>query len=153
MAGFAASSGTICAGSLHAIFELFLVRVGVTTGTGQFIPVICNRLWFEAVALFVAVAARDCHVAARKDESRLFVARQRESGRSITLQIVTAITGIEVGRVGELSRMFVTMAVGATLELDFEQGVFSLGNVAARALHHGVSTLQGIRRRRMLLHF
>lgn len=152
MAGFAASRCSIGAGSLHTVFELSLVRIGMAAGTGQFIPMICNRLWFEAVALLVAIAARDCHVAARKGESGFLMTRQRKGGWPIRLQIVAALTGVEVRCSGKLSRMFVTVAVSAALELDFELRILAPGNVAAGALHDGVSTLQGIRRSAMVFY-
>ena len=118
MAGFAARSLTVRAALLHTILELSLVRIDVATGAGEFIPVIRNCLWFEALALLVTIAARDCHVAAGKDESGLLVTRQGKCRRSIPLQIVATLTAVEVWRSGKLPRMFITMAIGAALKFD-----------------------------------
>lgn len=80
------------------------------------------------------------------------MACQGKRRRFVSLQIVATLTAIEVRRGGKLSRVLVGMAVGAALELDFEQSVCAVGNVAPGARHHGVSALQGIRRRGVVLH-
>lgn len=152
MAGFAAHSLAIRANLLHSNLELSLVRIGMAVGAGQFIPVIRDRLWFEATALLVAIGARDCHVAAGKDESGFLVARQRKGGWPIALQIVTALTGVEVRCSSKLSGVFIIMAVSAALELYLKQSFFALGNMTARALHRAVSTLKGIRRSGVVLY-
>ena len=63
MAGFAAEGGAISARFPHALLELPFVWIGMATSAGKFVPVIDHSgLWLESVALFVAIAARDCHV-------------------------------------------------------------------------------------------
>lgn len=47
--------------------------------------------------------------------------------------------------------MLVHVAIGTVLELDLEERVFTLGNVATRALHRRMSALQGIGRGRVIL--
>lgn len=75
MAGLAARSLTVRADLLHSILELSLMRIDVATGAGEFIPVIRHGFWPEAIAFLVTIAARDCHVAADKDESGVLVTR------------------------------------------------------------------------------
>lgn len=145
MAGFAASRSTICAGLLHSFFELPFVRIEMATRTRQLVPVICDCLRFKAIALFVAIAAGNCHVPACQNEFRRFVLRQGECRRFVSLQVVTALTTIEVWGRGKLSRVFVGMAVGTVLKFDFEERVFALGNMASGTLHVCVSALEGIR--------
>jgi hypothetical protein len=62
----------------------------------------------------------------------------------VSLQVVATLTTIEVWGRLKLSRMLVGVAVGTALELDLEQCVFALGDVAPRALDHGVAPFQGI---------
>jgi hypothetical protein len=152
MAGFAADSGAIRAGLLHSLFELPSVRIGMATRTKEFIPVVRNRLGLKAIAWFVTIAAGDCHVAPGQNELGLFVPSQRERGWFVSLQVVASLTTVEVGGGGKLSRMLVGVAVSTALELDLEQRVFTLGDVAARALHHGVTQFEGISRCGMVLH-
>ena len=63
---------------LHALCELPLVRILVTTRAGQIIPTIQrNRLWPQVRgAGLVTVAARNRDVAARQQEMSFFVPRQ-----------------------------------------------------------------------------
>jgi hypothetical protein len=75
MTGFAAGHGTILAVLLHSYFELSVVRIQMATRTGQFIPVVRNLPRFQAITLFVAVAARNSHVATSQNEPGRFVAR------------------------------------------------------------------------------
>lgn len=144
MAGFAASRSAIRAGLLHSFLELSFVWVEMTTHTRELTPVVRDCLWFEAIALFVAIGTWDRHVPASQNEFRGFVARQRECGRLVPLQVVAALTTIEVWGSCKLSRMFVSMAVGTALKLDLEERVLALGNVASRTLHGCVSALQRI---------
>jgi hypothetical protein len=124
----------------------------MATRTRQLIPVIRNRLRFEGIALFVAIAAGNCHVPACQNEFRRFVLRQSECRRFVSLQVVAALTAIEVRGSGKLSRMFVGMAVGTALKLDFEERVFAFRNVASRTLHLGVSALEWIGRSGVILY-
>lgn len=80
------------------------------------------------------------------------MACQGKRGWLVSLQIVAPLTAIEVWRGRKLSRVLVGVAVSAALELDFEQSVCALGDVAPGARHHGVSALQGIRRRGVVFH-
>jgi len=70
----------------------------------------------------------------------------------VSLQVVATLTTIEVWGRLKLSRMLVGVAVGAALELDLEQCVFALGDVAPRALDHGVAPFQGIGRCGVVFH-
>jgi hypothetical protein len=44
-------------------------------------------------------------------------------------RLLAAITAVEIWGGGKLPGVFVSMAVGAALELDLEQGVFALRDV------------------------
>ena len=57
---------------------------------------------------------------------------------------MAALAAVEVRGSRKLSRMFVHVAVGAALEPDLEERVFTLGDVAPGTLHPGVSALQGL---------
>ena len=83
-------------------------------------------------------------MAAGQNELGLFVLCQRECRRFVPLQIVAAITTVEIRSGGELSCMLVGVAVRTALELDLEQRIFPVGSVASRAEHCGMSALQGI---------
>jgi hypothetical protein len=144
MAGFTANRSAVQASLLHLILELSSVRIHVASCTRELIPVVCNRFRLKSIAFFVAISAWNRHVAASQDELGRFVSYQRKRGRFIPLQVMAALTAVEVWRRSKLSRMLVGMAVGATLELDLELCVFAFRDVASGALHHGVSALQRI---------
>lgn len=146
MAGLAAGRHAIGPGLQHTILELPLMRIGVATGAGEFAPVIFRSFGLKSIARLVAISARHRQVSVAQREPGLLVTRQRESGGSIALQVVTPVTAVEIWRGGELPRMLVGMAVGAALELDLEPRVLAFGDVTPRTWHHGVSTLQRIRR-------
>lgn len=129
----------------HSCLELALVWIGMATGAAQVLPVIDHAgVGLKVFRLFVAVTARNRYVSARKREMRFFVPGQRKRGRLVALEIVAAIAGVEIGGGRELRSVFITVAVGATLELDLEQRVLAFWNVALRALQSGVPALQGI---------
>lgn len=152
MAGFAASRSTIRASLLHSFFELAFVRIEMATCTRQLVPVVHDCLRFKAIALFVAIAAGDCRVPASQNEFRRLVLRKGKCRRFVSLQVVAALTSIQVRGSGKLSRMFVGMAIGTALKLDFEESVFAFRNVASRTLHLGVSALKWIGRGDVILY-
>ena len=59
-------------------------------------------------------------MAARQQEPGLLVLRQAEGGRLVSLEIVAAVTCVEVGCRGKLPRMLIGVTVRTALELDFE---------------------------------
>ncbi len=145
MARFAASACPVSPRLPHPFFELALVRVGVATGATQARPVVDHsRLRLELRRFLVAVGAGHRDVPSGKDEMRLLVPRQRECRRLVGFQIVTAVAGVEIRRCRKLRRMFVSVAIGATLELYLEQRLLALGKVTQLALHPRVPTLQRI---------
>ena len=111
-----------------------------------------SRLGLELGRFLVAIGAWHRNVAAGKHEARLLVPGQAEGGWPVSLQIVAAIAGIEVWCRGKLPGMFVGVTVGAALELDPEERLFSFGNVALGALQARMTALQWIRAQSMLFH-
>lgn len=146
MTRFATSHASVLASLLHPLLELTRVRIGVAAGAAQVLPVINNgRLGMKLGRLLVTVGTWHRHVPARKHKMCLLVLGQAKRGGFVSLKIVAAVAGIEVRRGGKLFRVTVAVAIGATLELDLEQRVPAFGNVALRALHGRVFTLQRIR--------
>ena len=80
------------------------------------------------------------------------VPRQGEGGWAESLQVMATITSVEVRRRDKLAGMLILVAIGAMLELDLEQRVFALGNMALIALHGGVFPFQRVSRRRVVVH-
>ena len=91
-------------------------------------------------------------MAARQHEAGLLVLRQAESGRLVGLEIVAAVTSVEVGCRGKLPRMLIGVTVRTALELDFEQGVLAFRNVALCALQARMRALQRVSAGGVLLH-
>lgn len=142
MTSFATDRASARSRLQHVLLELAFVRVSMATGAGEILPVIDHgRLWFELLRLFMAVTARNRDVPVSQNEVCLSVASQRERRWLVALEIVAAVASVEIGCSRELSGMLVAMTVGAALELDFEQSVFPLGDVALRTLQPGVPTL------------
>lgn len=152
MTGFASRHGTIGPRLLHAISKLTFMRIAVATGAVEVAPVIHRRFRLELCRFFVAVGAGYRDVAAGQNEAGLLVLRQAEGGRLVGLQIVAAVTCVEVGCCGKLPRMLIGVAVHTALELDFEKGVLAFGNVALCALQPRMRALQWVSAGGVLLH-
>ena len=119
---------------LHALFELSFVRIGVATRAIQILPVVNHgRLGLELRRFLVAIGAGHGNVPAGKHEARLLVLGQAEGGGPVSLEIVAAITGIEVWRRRKLPGMLVGVTIGAALELNLEQRVLPFRDMALRA--------------------
>lgn len=80
-------------------------------------------------------------MAARQHETSLLVPDQSECRRLVSLEIVAAVAGVEVGSIGELPGMLVDMTIGAALEFHFEQRVFAFWDVTLHAFQPRVSAL------------
>jgi hypothetical protein len=72
------------------------------------------------------------------------VAGQAERGGLESLQTVAAFAAVRVGRSGELRGMRITMAIGATLKLDFVERAPALRNMTLRTGHGRMLPFQGI---------
>src|SRR5438874_1772196 len=83
---------------------------------------------------------------------RLLMLGEAERRRLVSLQIVTAVAGVEVRGGRKLPLVLVGVAVGAALELDFEQRVFSLWNMALCTFQPRMLASQRISAAGMLLH-
>ena len=121
VASFAPGNTPIGPHLLHAVFELSLVRIRMTTRTIQVRPVVDNRLLLLGLCrLLVAVNAGHREVCSGEKEMRLLVVGQGKSGRLVSFKIVTAIASVEVRRRDKLRRVPVVVAVRAVRELDLE---------------------------------
>lgn len=129
------------------------MRIFVATDAAQILPVINHcRLRRELRGLLVTVATRDGDVPAGEQEMCVPVMGQRKRGWSVSLQIVASVAGVEVWGSGKLAGVLITVAIRTLLELHFEQCVPATGNMALRALHPGMSALQGVGSRGVILH-
>lgn len=145
MASFASRRLAVCSNHLHAVSKLPLVRIAVTTGAVQVRPVIDHRRpRLEFRRLLVAFGAWNRQVAAGQHKTRFLVLGKRERGRLVRFDVVAAIAGIEVRSGGKLSRVPIGMAIRTALELDLEQRVLALRDVALRTLQSRVSALQRV---------
>lgn len=121
MAGLAPRYGSVAALLRHAILELSLVRVGMATRAIEIAPVIDHRrLGLELRRFLMAVTAGNGDMSAGQHESGLFMSRQPECGRLISVHRVAAIAGIQIRCGRKLPRVLIGVAVGAAIELDFE---------------------------------
>lgn len=129
---------------LHALIELPIVRIGVTTGATQICPVInsCGRLQFGG--LLVAIRTRHRNVLASQEEARFSVLLQRKRRWPIRFNCVATFTRTEIRRCCELAGVLVFMTVGAVVKLHFEYRVDAARNVALFASNFGVRALQRI---------
>jgi len=137
----------------HALPELAPVGIGVTARTNQILPVIDGGgFWLELGRLLVAVAAWHREVAAGEEEMGLFVPRQRKRRRLVSVEIMAAVAGIEIGSRSKLPGMPIAVAIRTPLKFDLEQRVTPLGDVTLRAFQPGMSSLQAIGSGRVIFH-
>jgi len=144
MAGFTSTWRSRCFRLLHALIELPVVRIRMATGATQVGPVVNGRRRLEIGGLLVTIRTRYRYVLAGQKKARFFVARQRESRRTVCLNRMATVARVEIGRRCELPNVLVLMTVGAVLELHFEYRVHTSWDVALFASDFGVGTLQRI---------
>ncbi len=123
MAGFAARRCSICAQLLHALGKLTFVRILVAGHAREIFPVIEHdrlRTAFRVCLLLVAIAAWHRHVSVGQDKPCLFMPRQRERRRLVSLQRVATFARVQIRSRSELPVVLIFMAIGAALELDLE---------------------------------
>jgi len=75
---------------------------------------------------------------------RLFMSGQCERRGLVSLQRVAALTGVEIWSRRELSIVLVFVAIDATRELDFKQGVFAFRDMTLGTLHSEVFPFERI---------
>jgi len=137
VAGLAAEGSSVGAQFLHGFGELALVRIFVAGFAIQVFPMVENDGFGGGVGVFrllVAVGAGHGDVAAGESKAGVFVALQGERGRLPAVHCVATLALVEVRRLDELAVVAVLVTVGAFLELDLEESVFSLGNMALGAV-------------------
>jgi len=144
MASLATAGASRRLGLLHALIELSIVRIGVATGATQIRPVIDRGRRLQLGGLSVTISARHRDVLAGQKEARLFMARQRERRRTVSLEGMATFARIQIWLCSELPCVFVFMAVSAVLEFHFENSVDTAGDVAFLASDFRVSPLQRI---------
>src|SRR5512133_3559603 len=64
---------------------------------------------------------------------------------------MATLASVQIRSSGKLPHMLVTVAISATLKLDFKQRVFAFGDMAAFALNRGMFALQRVGGRRVFL--
>jgi len=153
VAGLAAKHRAVRPSALHASLELALVWINVACGARA----VGKMKWKDLVltacnAHPVAFGARHGHVSTRQWVLCLPVLHNRESRSMKVDHSVTLLAAIFVGLRCKLSVVRVLVAIEASRELHFINRVFARRNVALRAFHFGVHTLQRIFRRFMLGH-
>lgn len=152
MAGLAPGGGSVAPRLLHALFEFPMMRISMTTGACQVLPVIHSGCRLQFLRFLVALCTRHRSMSAGKHEPGLLVLRQREGRRLVTIQVVTPFASVEIGRARKLAGVPVGMAVRAASKLDCEQRFPALRDMALCTFQLGMPTLQRIRRRRVVLH-
>lgn len=152
MARLAPCQGTVSPCLLHALPELSFVRIVVATRASERLPVInSRRLRLELGRLLMAFGARNRHMPTAQHKVSFLMFGQAKRRRLIRLQIVAAVAGIKVRSRRKLSLMLVGMTVSAALELDLEQSVLALRNMALGAFQSRVLPFQRIRARIVFL--
>lgn len=130
--------------------QLSSVRISVAGCTSQVLPVVRRRrLRLEIRGQSMAIAAGNCHMGSGERKARLAVPGQAEGRGHQSLQGVAIVAAIEVRGARKLPGMLVAMTIGTALELQLEQGVAALGNVALGTGHRGMLALERIRGRRV----
>ena len=83
---------------------------------------------------------------------RPLVFREREGRWLVRLHAMAAVARVEIRSRSKLLRVAIAMAIGAAIELHFENRVAAFRNVALRALQTRVTTLQRILGQSVLFH-
>ncbi len=97
------------------------MRVAVANRTAQILPVIDrSRLRLKLGRFLVAVGTWNRDVPAGQSKMGFLMFGEAEGRRLVPFQIMAALASIEVRSGCKLVRVPVAMAVGATLEFDFE---------------------------------
>lgn len=138
---------------MHALLELPLVRIGVTGGAIQILPVINGRrLLAQLRRVLMTFAAGDSLMSTCKDEAGLLMPSQRERRWPISIHGVALLALVHVRRGCKLSCMTVSVTVGANLKLDLVERVLPFRNMTLRTLKASMAPHQGIGSGRVFLH-
>ena len=153
VAGFAAERRAIGAFASHAVVELPFVRILVAGSTVAIFKMERKNLVGAATKTgLVTIGAGDCYVGACQRETRSFVFRNAESGAMEINHRMAVLAAIVIGCGGKLVVVRVLVAIEACAEFHFVDGVFAGGEMALRAFHGDVLTLQRIVRGIVFLH-
>ena len=153
MARFATGGRPIYPHLPHAIFELTFVRIGVTRGAGAILKLVEHGIFCLRRRFFLmTITTRDRDVPSGKHEPGLLVLRQSESGGPVSFQRMALLTAVEVWSGGELSLVFVFVAVKTARELYLVKRFFTFGDVALCTLHGGMLGLECVGSCRVLFH-
>jgi len=157
VAGFAAYRLSRSAYTQHAVAELSLVRVRVTSGAGAVLEVIHHRRLHcrpagEIGLRLMAFVAGCGDMPAAQAKARLLVPCQGEGGRPVSAQVVALLALVKVRSSGELALVFVLVAVGALRKTHLVNRGSARGNVALLASYGRVLALQRIRGGGMLFY-
>lgn len=130
-----------------------MVWVGVTPGAGAIGKVERdNFVCALRCTHLVAFDASHCRMSARQRKLRVAMLRDGEEGPVEVLDRVAVLATVLIWRFGELAVVRILVAIRARSVLHFVDGVLSGWNMALRALHTNVLSLERILRCRMLFH-
>ena len=86
MTGFATCRRSVCSNLPHAIFELTLVRIGVTGRAGAILETVGRRVFgLRRRSFLVAVTTGNRDVSSGQHKPALLVLRQGEGGRPVSI--------------------------------------------------------------------
>lgn len=145
MAGFATERCAIGALASHAIVELALVWILVTSGAITIFEMIRHDfVGATCGAKFVTVGAGNRHVTTGEGEAGVAMFGDGEGGAMEILHSVARLAAVVIRSGSKLIVVGVLVAVAAVFELHFVDGVFSRGEVALITLDGNVFALERI---------
>ena len=126
MAGFASRHRSVWTLCFHAFTELPVMWIRVTSGAGTILKPVFHRRGRARGDRFVAICAQHRQMSTGQRKTGVLVARQRKARGLEALQIVTRLTSVLEGRIGELTLVNILMAVLTLCLRDLEKSVFAL---------------------------
>ena len=153
VASFATEWSAIGALAGHAIIEFAPVRIFVASRARAVFELEGKHLVGTAAeTYFMAIGARDGDVSANQGKARGLVLSDRERTPVKVDDGVARFAAVVVRRGGKLIVVRILVAIGASFEFHFIDGVFARGNMALRAFYLNVFALEGVAGSVVLFH-